>query len=576
MQETRARWILRNASLAAVFLLLWNTPALTPLRLAVVFVHEIFHALSALASGGGVHTIEITAGQLGRTALYGGLPVLVYSAGYVGTALLGGALLATGQNYPFKRSLYLALGVLILANTLLFVRHPFGWACGLVIGLFFLLLAFREFPFSAYVTDLIGLLCLLDTLIDLTGFLLAPGRNDAALLAGSSGLGYYPIAAAWLLMSLGLGSASVALALWGLAPERLAREVWLGEFRCVTRGSVRRRRSMLREEELRRRRRARSTLIVYLSVLAAIVLAVLYASRFVLFRPWTAREWLAATAADHRIYTAGGRDSLGLIYDEVFRIDPGGSRIARIGRLPSPRFGLGLAAWEGQIYLAGGFDGRRCFAEVLAFTAPRGGLRGAGLLPGPRAFGGAACLRGALYYLGGWDGTRELDEIVRLDPSTGRSRIIGRLPSARSAAAAAALGGRLYLFGGSDAGGGYLDEVLEIDPERGTVLRRGRLPAPRTRMCAAAGQDRVFAFGGWEGRRIDELLAVDPREPRLEARLICRPGRPLSDGALVYLDGKLYLLGGSHERFERQLGVLRIDPEDGRGQSVRFKGFLFW
>jgi hypothetical protein len=576
MQETRARWILRNASLAAVFLLLWNTPALTPLRLVVVFVHEIFHALSALASGGGVHAIEITAAQMGRTALYGGLPVLVYSAGYLGTALLGGALLATGQNYPFKRSLYLALGVLFLANTLLFVRNPFGWAYGLVIGLFFLLLAFRELPFSAYVTDLLGMLFILDTLIDLAGFLLAPGRNDAALLAGASGLGYYPIVAAWLLMSLGLASTAVALALWGLAPQRLAREVWLGEFRYVTRRSVQRRRSMLREEEASRRRRARSTLIVYLTVLAIIVLAVLYASRFVLFRPWTAREWLAATTADHRIYTAGGRDRLGLIYDEIFRIDPEGRRIARIGRLPSPRFGLGLGAWEGRIYLVGGFDGKSCTAEVLAFTAPKGGLRSAGLLPGPRAFGGVACLPGALYYLGGWDGTRELDEIVRLDLASGESRVIGHLPSAREFPAAAALNGRLYLFGGSDARGGYLDEVLEIDPERGTVLRRGRLPAQRTRMCAAAGRDRVFAFGGWEGRRIDELLALDPREPALQVTLQGRLGRAMSDGALVFLDGELYLLGGSHEGFERQLGVLRIDPADGRAQSVRFKGFLFW
>jgi hypothetical protein len=69
---------------------------------------------------------------------------------------------------------------------------------------------------------------------------------------------------------------------------------------------------------------------------------------------------------------------------------------------------------------------------------------------------------------------------------------------------------------------------------------------------------------------------VDPRGLTLETRLLARLPRPVSDGAAVFLDGSLYLLGGSHERFERQLGVLRIDPSGSRVESMRFRGFLFW
>lgn len=89
-----------------------NTPdrrrTQSPLRILAVFFHEMLHAVAAFLTGGGVTAIEVTSYEAGRTALYGGLPVIVYSAGYLGTAILGGVFLLSGRNIPAKRALYLA------------------------------------------------------------------------------------------------------------------------------------------------------------------------------------------------------------------------------------------------------------------------------------------------------------------------------------------------------------------------------------------------------------------------------------------------------------------------------------
>ena len=92
--KAREAWLLRNGLAAALLALAWNTIPLRPLRVLVVLIHDRFHALASLLSGGGVLSIEVLSYSGGVTTLAGGSPLLVYSAGYLGTALLGSVLLA--------------------------------------------------------------------------------------------------------------------------------------------------------------------------------------------------------------------------------------------------------------------------------------------------------------------------------------------------------------------------------------------------------------------------------------------------------------------------------------------------
>ena len=144
----RRQWLIRNGTITILLLLLWDTALVKPLRVLVVLLHEIFHALAAVLTGGGVHAIDVISHRTGLTSLYGGAAGVVFSAGYLGTAFLGSLLIACGYSYAVKRSLYLAMGALVLVSTVIFVRTPFGWAYGLLAGLFLVAVFFKEFWFS--------------------------------------------------------------------------------------------------------------------------------------------------------------------------------------------------------------------------------------------------------------------------------------------------------------------------------------------------------------------------------------------------------------------------------------------
>jgi hypothetical protein len=572
----RASWVLRNLGIAALLLVLWDTILVRPLRVLTVLLHEIFHALAALITGGGVNTIEVISHRTGLTSLYGGTPAVVYSAGYLGTAFFGAVLLGSTYRWPLKRSLYLGIGVLLLVNTLLFVRNPFGWMYGLVAGFFFLTLFFVQFPFSAYVMDLVGVLCVLDVFYDLTGFFLAYSRNDAAILSRIVGLPYYVVLSIWAVAAVVMVGAAVAITWNNLTPAKLAAKLHWGEFRFVTRRFVQRSQGIQSLETHDEQRRERSTVVVYLSVLTVLILLTVWASRFVLFQPWTAREWVNAASARGELYFFGGRDRHGQNYDEVYRVDLQNLRLHEIDTLPSPRFGMAAAAVDDRVYILGGFNGRRCFSDILVLDTKRERINRLAALPSSRCFGAAVVHSGKIYYLGGWDGSDQLDEILEIDPESGSSTVIGKLPSPRELVTAEALGNRIYLIGGSDGRGEYLDEILEIDPTSGRITNTARLPSGRTRSSAVAFGRRLLVVGGWEGRKLDEVVSVQPLDQMLQVQLFCTLSRSESDIAVVNLEDEIYLIGGANERFQRQIRVQRWDPVSGQTESLKFRSFLFW
>src|SRR5262249_34242886 len=64
-----------------------------PIRLFVTYIHEIGHALAALATLGGVKRVALDWSGSGVTFTQGGLGFLISSAGYLTTTLYGAGLL---------------------------------------------------------------------------------------------------------------------------------------------------------------------------------------------------------------------------------------------------------------------------------------------------------------------------------------------------------------------------------------------------------------------------------------------------------------------------------------------------
>jgi hypothetical protein len=322
-------------------------------------------------------------------------------------------------------------------------------------------------------------------------------------------------------------------------------------------------------------RRARTTLSIYMGGLGFLILVVVWAARFVLFQPWTARDWVSGAATGRTLYLVGGRNKGGGGLVESYRVDVPTRRIRRTADLPSGRFASAVAASPAGIAILGGYDGKEVFDDVLLLDS-KGRVRATGRLPSPRAFAAAAAVGAEVYCVGGWTGERVVDDITAVDPATGGSRLVGRLPSAREQAAAAEASGRLYVVGGSDASGTYLDEVLELSTADGSVLRLAHLPSARTRSALAAVATGVVVIGGWTGDDSAEAFRIDNTGTDLQ--IVPLPALPkgLSSVTAGPFGAEVVIAGGTNERFPRQIGLWAWSPESGTARSIKLRSFLFW
>jgi hypothetical protein len=197
---------------------IWRIPVLGwlfyPFYLFGVFIHEISHGLIAILTGGRFLRFEIAPTRSGVATVVGGSPFLVSSAGYLGTAVLGGILMALdGTDIP-SRTILLGLGVIFGLFCLAFVRNLFGIMTALLLTAGFFLTALR---FDTIWTDtLLWLLAVhlflytFTRLVALFGQLHIPNqKTDAHVLAQATGIP----PAIWIVFWFGLTLGILFLAL---------------------------------------------------------------------------------------------------------------------------------------------------------------------------------------------------------------------------------------------------------------------------------------------------------------------------------------------------------------------------
>ena len=171
---------------------LWDTVIIYPLKIFVVLLHEISHALAALATGGAVERIVLDPRQGGAAFTLGGSPFLTLSAGYLGSLLWGVLFVMLGfSRWLRPRWIIGAIGLFVLLVTVGVVRNPFGFAFGLLFG-GALLTSSRYLSQRTNRVFLLGLglTSTLYAILDIKSDILARPhlRSDAAMLAEMTGI----------------------------------------------------------------------------------------------------------------------------------------------------------------------------------------------------------------------------------------------------------------------------------------------------------------------------------------------------------------------------------------------------
>lgn len=205
--DLKALFIL--AALFAATWLLWDTPLVYPIKIFVVMLHELGHALAALVTGGQVVGIQIYPEEGDVTLTQGGWPFVILSAGYLGSLLAGSVLFYLSSRRRGGHGLMIALAILIAASTLLFVRNLFGVIYGLLAAAALWFSAYRlPTRVNLYIVRFIAVASCLYALLDIRSdlFALAPSNgavvNDAVALSRLTGIPALIWSVLWLLISL--------------------------------------------------------------------------------------------------------------------------------------------------------------------------------------------------------------------------------------------------------------------------------------------------------------------------------------------------------------------------------------
>jgi hypothetical protein len=170
----------------------WETPVVYPLKIFVVLLHELSHAVAVWVTGGSVAYIELDPRQGGVTGALGGIPFVTLSAGYLGSLLWGVGLVRAAYWKKMRAwGMTALIGTMVLVLTSLFVRNRFGVLFGVCFGLGMLGSAWL-LPdlWNRRLVLVLGMTSCLYAVLDIKSDILDRPQlqSDAAMLAGMTGV----------------------------------------------------------------------------------------------------------------------------------------------------------------------------------------------------------------------------------------------------------------------------------------------------------------------------------------------------------------------------------------------------
>ncbi|MBV6459876.1 MAG: hypothetical protein HONBIEJF_03031 [Fimbriimonadaceae bacterium] len=111
---------------ASLALATWLVPYLKPIGLPLLYlnthIHELFHALTAVGTGGSADLIAVYGDGSGETPVRGGFILFVASAGYIGSAVLGGLLIYFSRTSDVARRAMGTMAIVLGLSLVLWVR----------------------------------------------------------------------------------------------------------------------------------------------------------------------------------------------------------------------------------------------------------------------------------------------------------------------------------------------------------------------------------------------------------------------------------------------------------------------
>ena len=186
---------------------LWNTLFVYPLKIFVVFMHEVSHGLAAIATGGSIVEIQINPQQGGHALTQGGSRFWTLTAGYLGSLLWGGLILLLAARTRLDKAISILIGIGMVAISIGFGESTFTYLFGIGFGVALVAIGFYlPEAVNDWILRIIGVTSCLYAILDIKSDVLdrANLRSDARMLSELTGIATEIWGVLWILIAIGL------------------------------------------------------------------------------------------------------------------------------------------------------------------------------------------------------------------------------------------------------------------------------------------------------------------------------------------------------------------------------------
>ncbi len=186
---------------------LWNTVFVYPLKIFVVFMHEVSHGLAAVATGGSIVEIQINPQQGGHALTQGGSRFWTLTAGYLGSLLWGGLILLLAARTRLDKAISILIGIGMVAISIGFGESTFTYLFGIGFGVALVAIGFYlPEVVNDWILRIIGVTSCLYAILDIKSDVLDRThlRSDARMLSELTGIATEIWGVLWILIAIGL------------------------------------------------------------------------------------------------------------------------------------------------------------------------------------------------------------------------------------------------------------------------------------------------------------------------------------------------------------------------------------
>ncbi len=256
------------------------------------------------------------------------------------------------------------------------------------------------------------------------------------------------------------------------------------------------------------------------------------------------RSGLAATVYENQVYAIGGETAQGVV-GIVERYDLLIDSWAELSQKPTPVADINAAVVGGKIYVPGGRTSSGAVINSLEIYDPRKDTWGKGPnLPIKMSAYAMTAFEGRLYLFGGWDGNKYLNSVLIYDPAQDHWGILTPMPDARGFANAAVLGDKIYVIGGYDGKQALATNDVYTPSIEGLNSPWGhaeKLPNNCSDVGIASIANNLFVIGKQGTSKVFSIFS--PQTNQWQS--LDSPFPEIGEGMrLVQVGEYLYLLGG--------------------------------